>query len=211
MTADVIEGVVVEVGQGDALVNHSTDGLVSEIVQAMCDVIDGHKTIAEGMAQLRDEHKWTQRQIATEVGCSQATVSRHLEWLAIGDDRPLYGDRIKAIKAAKPEPVESPKPVEPEPVEVVEPEIVGAEVEIFAEPELFDEEPEPEASPGPAWSPISHYPDVDAWTKAGCALAVSLFAKTEESALALEELAEAAKLVTKIAARRARELRRRLL
>lgn len=122
VTADVIEGVVVEVGQGDALVNQATEGLVLEIVQAMCDVVDGHKTIAEGMAQLLDDHQWTQRKIAAEIGCSQATVSRHLEWLALGDGRPLYGDRIKAIKAA-PEPKVAPKVVE---VEVdVEPVIEG--------------------------------------------------------------------------------------
>ena len=56
MTADVIEGVViVGQGQGDALVNQAAEGLVLEIVQAMCDVVDGHTKIAQGMAQLRDE------------------------------------------------------------------------------------------------------------------------------------------------------------
>ena len=73
----------------------------------------GHLRIAQGMKALQDEHGWAVRQIAAEVGCGKSTVHNHLQWLALGDDRPTYGERIKAIKGATP----APEPVvEPEPV-----------------------------------------------------------------------------------------------
>jgi hypothetical protein len=142
----VIEGVIVGRAQGDAPVNQATEGLVLEIMQAMLDVVDGHLKIAEGMAQLVAEHDWSQRKIAAEIGCSQSTVSRHLDWLGMSEPRPLYGDRIKAIKAAP-----APAPVIDEPkvegiFEVIEGVIVGeveeflAEVAAPVEPKV-DEEP----------------------------------------------------------------------
>jgi hypothetical protein len=87
-------------GPGVEPVRQAED-IVSDIRAAKVDVINGHLRIARGMAALKADHDWPLRRIAQETECHHQTVKNHLDWLALGDERPDYGERIKALKALK--------------------------------------------------------------------------------------------------------------
>jgi hypothetical protein len=91
--------------------------IVAEIQHNLSRAEDAHGFMAEDMARRRDDHQYSLRQIAEEVGCGKTTVGRHLKWWQLRESNPAleYGETVRALKAPKPEPVE---PVE---VEAVEP------------------------------------------------------------------------------------------
>lgn len=106
----------------------STGDTVARIRACLDDANAAHAEAARLMGDLRDEG-WSQRRIASEVGCSQATVSRHLRWLdANGSGSPHvpYADWLDDALHAEPEsavtqPAEPEGPVDAEIVEEPEP------------------------------------------------------------------------------------------
>jgi len=70
-----------------------TDLRVTAIRAALARADAGHLEAAQLMISLETEG-WSQRSIADAVGCSQATVSRHVTWYAM-DPRPAYGEVTK--------------------------------------------------------------------------------------------------------------------
>jgi predicted transcriptional regulator len=76
----------------------TTGATVARIRECLAAADTAHAEVAKLMRELQDEGR-SQRWIAREVGCSQATVSRHVRWAELPEPRPSYTDWLDDLKS----------------------------------------------------------------------------------------------------------------